>query len=112
MAGERCVATPQVDAHLSVKPGYGLSLSQTPEATGWLGRDLLLLKALSFRLEHERPYFNANLQLYAEQAVLEEDIFQKIFLLKYDLACSKKRELTLAALSLSSKRRVTKSSKR
>ena len=64
MAGERSVATPQVDAHLSVEPGYGLSLSQTPEATGWLGGDLLLLKPVSLRLEHERMYFNVNLQLW------------------------------------------------
>lgn len=93
MAGGHCAATLEVEAHLSVKPCYSVSVSETLQATSWLDRGFLLLKALNFRLEHKRPY-------YGKQVVLEQDIFHNLIQIQASLL-KKKKLVLLWLLSVS-----------
>lgn len=102
------MAAPEVGAHLPVKPRDGVSVSEALETTRRLHNGLLLPKALSSRLEHKRPHFSSNCThyIYTKQDFSLNHIKISQMWKNYGVG------FTLAALSLSSKRRVTKSSKR
>lgn len=92
-----------MDPHLPVKPGDGVSVSEALEATHRLLNRLLLAEALGSRLEHKR---------HASVPIAQIAHGTKQGFILHHAKIKQMRQITLAAFSLSSKRRVTKSSKR